>query len=209
MAKPKKPSAPRKVVEDETPEIAMERAEDARVLAMAGGVVNRDARTGRTNSREVFDVVKVMTRTKDENDRPLIGAEEAGAVRKLERLIEKAYGNGGSCLSTLERVNGQSSGDPTLASVIRHTEAANDLKQRQDRLGPRTWAMLRELCDGKLSMAHWHNVVERHTGEGHPKAQGALIRQAFRELASVEREIHARKPANDTSAQDVRLPLVG
>lgn len=193
-----KPSNPRKVVltpeeiaaKAEADAKAMaerqaERAEDRRVKAMPGGTVNRDPRTGKTTSRQVLDVVMLMARTKDDENRPLIGAEETGAVRMLERMIEKAGGGSGSCLSTLERVNGRAAGDPALATIIRRTEAALDLKVTQKLLGPRTWAMLRELCDGNLGLARWHNVVERHSGETGQRAQGAIIRMAFRELADV------------------------
>lgn len=176
-----------------------ERDEDRRVKAMPGGTINRDPRTGKTTSRVVLDVVGIMARTKDEDNRPLIGAEETGAVRMLERMIEKANGGGGSCLSTLERVNGQPTGDPALTTIMRRVDAAADLESIRLGLGPRTWAMLRELCDGNLSLTRWHGVVERHSGETGQKAQGAIIRQAFRELADVMREMH-RKPANDTVA---------
>lgn len=216
MARRKKTraSAPRKIVMTEAEQQAAsdkaaqdeavkraDRAEDRRVKAMPGGVVNRDRRTGKALSREVLDVVMMMRRTKDAEGRSLIGDEEAGAVRTLERLIEKANGGGGSCLATLERVNGQSTGDPTLASVIRHTEAAHDLNARQSRLGPKTWAMLRELCDGNLGLGTWHGVVKAHTGEANPSARGAIVRQSFRELAQVERDIFQKRPANDRTPQ--------
>lgn len=214
--KKNRPSAPRKIVrseaeiqaaaekaEREEAEKRDARAEDRRVKDL-GGVINRDKLTGKTVSREINDVAMQMRKTKDEHGCPLISDEEVGAVRKLEGLIERAYGGGGSCLSTLERVSGQSAGDPTLASVIRHTQSALDLNARRARLGPKTWAMLRELCDGNLGLPVWHSVVARHSGEANPTARGAIVRQAFRELAQVERDLHCRRSAND-SAPDIAL----
>lgn len=203
-----RPSAPRKLVVTEaeiaanTEAVAVieaerraERAEDRRVKAMPGGTVNRDDRPSGKTIRRVLDVVHMMERTKDETGRPLIGAEESGAVRMLEGMIEKANGGGGSCLSTLERVNGQSTGDPALATVIRKVDAAKDLERVRRGLGPRTWSLLRELADGNLGLARWHNVVERQTGETNPKGQGAIVRQAFRDLAAVMRAVKTQRPA--------------
>jgi hypothetical protein len=184
-------------------ERASDRAEDRRVKAMEGGYVNRDQRTGKTVSRGVNDVVSMMARTKDDQGQHLIGQNEVAAVRRLEGLIEKERGASASSLSSLERVSGQTAADPILAQVIRKNDAAVELVHLAAGVGPATWRLLRELCDDNLRLDRWHGVVQRHTGEKNEKAQGGIVRQAFRDLAEV-----MMRPANDHT-QDVRHPLVG
>lgn len=198
-----KPSSPEEIAarrRERLERIAGADAEAARLTGQ-GAEVNRDTNTGEIVGAFKPDVVTMMARA------DAISAAEESAVRRFERLILKA-GTTPSCLSSLERVNGQSAGDPTLASVIRHVEAAQGLEELRRHMDALTWGLLRELCDGNLILTRWRQVVERHTRERNDKVQGGVVRQAFRVLVAAEEaaiEARKRRPANDAQADAIAL----
>jgi hypothetical protein len=153
--------------------------------------VNVDERTGQLVGAWRRDVVSMM------RDAGKITDEVAGYVRGLEGLIAEANGRSASCLSILDRVSGGPVGDH---AIVQHIEAARALNKRQMGMDRVTWGLLRELCDGNLLISRWRGVVERRTGEKGERAQGAIIRQAFRALASVEESIFVKGVAGRGAA---------
>lgn len=159
----------------------MNREEVERLSEQSDVTLNLDERTGLLVGAWRRDAVSMM------RDAGSITDEEAGYVRLLEALVQKANGRSPSCLSVLDRVHGGPVGDHLLVSKI---EAARALAQRQSAMDPMTWGLLRELCDGNLLISRWRSVVQRRTGEVTPKAQGAVVRHAFRVLSAVENALH-------------------
>jgi hypothetical protein len=151
--------------------------EIARLSKEEDVTVNVDQRTGEMVGAWRRDVVSMM------RDAGKITDEVAGYVRGLEGLIAEANGRSASCLSILDRVSGGPVGDH---AIVQHIAAAKALSKRQEGMDQMTWNLLRELCDGNLLITRWRGVVQRRTGEEGERAQGAIVRQAFRVLASVE-----------------------
>lgn len=192
-----KPSTPAEIAARRA-QLQETRAEVERLKGQ-GAEVSQDARTGEILGAYKPDVVVMMMRA------DAITANEESAVRSFERLVQKAAGSSSSCLSVLDRVSGGDTGDQGIGA---HIEAAVQLKRRQSRMDPLTWALLRDLCNGNLLAHRWRPVVEQRTGEANEKAQAGILRQAFRILTAVEDDIR-RSPANDDHPQNVVLPLVG
>ncbi|RZJ01829.1 MAG: hypothetical protein EON90_02135 [Brevundimonas sp.] len=192
-----KPSSPAEIAARRA-QLQETRNEVAR-LKDQGAEVSQDNRTGEITGAYKPDVVVMMRRSE------VITPSDESAVRSFERLVQKAAGSSASCLSVLDRVSGGDTGDQGIGA---HIEAAQQLRRRQRRMDPLTWALLRDLCDGNLLVTRWRVVVQKRTGETNEKAQGGIIRQAFRVLAAVEDDIR-RSPANDDHPQPVAIPLVG
>ncbi|RZJ47439.1 MAG: hypothetical protein EON87_00985 [Brevundimonas sp.] len=196
--KKNKPSSPA--------EIAARRAQlqDARAEAQRlkdqGAEVATDPRTGEITGAFKPDVVTMMARAGE------IDASEESAVRRFEGLLAKADVGPGSALGSLDRVHGGDLGDRGIGA---HIDAAKALIQRQTRMDPLTWAILRDLCAGNLLTDRWRPVIVKATGETNPKAQAGIIRQAFRVLAVVEEQIKRGKPANDDRPPDAEISLAG
>lgn len=184
MGKPKRkqPSDPQEIAARRI-ERQRNAEEIARLAKEEDVTVNIDPRTGEMVGAWRRDVVSMM------RDAGKITDEVAGYVRGLEGLIAEANGRSASCLSILDRVSGGPVGDH---AIVQHIAAAKELNRRQECMDRATWDLLRELCDGNLLITRWRGVVERRTGEGGDRAQGAIIRQAFRALASVEEALFAQ-----------------
>jgi hypothetical protein len=182
MARRKKPTAPQDMasIAERRAERARNAQEINRLTKEDDVTVNVDARTGQLVGAWRRDVVSMM------RDAGKITDEVAGYVRGLEGLIAEANGRSASCLSILDRVSGGPVGDH---AIVQHIEAAKALNKRQDGMDQMTWGLLREVCDGNLLITRWRGVVQRRTGEKGERAQGAIIRHAFRVLASVEETI--------------------
>lgn len=185
MARRKKPTDPQDMasIAERRAERARNAEEINRLTREDDVTVNVDARTGQLVGAWRRDVVSMM------RDAGKITDEVAGYVRGLEGLIAEANGRSASCLSILDRVSGGPVGDH---AIVQHIAAARALSKRQDGMDQMTWSLLRELCDGNLLITRWRGVVQRRTGEEGERAQGAILRQAFRALASVEESIFAQ-----------------